>query len=416
MSYQGEYRSGGPYGDRRRYEGGSFRRRDYGGDDRTYARRRRRSRSRSRSPPRNRDGFVRRRLDISTSRERSRNRERRRRKQQAECIRRAGGFKKLADSEGREPVRLFWDGFQWVAKTGASSALLSDPILVNSTRKLRRLYFGNLPLHLGLTETNFQQIVYQEMKKRGFCNDPNENPVLCVWFAKDKGNYGFVEFASVEETERALTMDGMDCLGVAIKVSRPNDYCSATQQQNPAMTLMGQQSAQMLQMQAGVPVSQLPGGALAAALGVAPELSDLSTSKVLCLKKIVLPTDVEDAEEYNEILEDIREGCEQCGKTVNSLIVTPKLEGKDILLDVGDVYLEFETARNADTCLSVMSERKYFERPIQAIKVSNETFTNRIVPAAMAAMETLAASEQRTGGESTNGAEDAAMQVKLDEV
>eukprot|EP01057_Protomagalhaensia_wolfi_P002288 Protomagalhaensia_wolfi_Nauph_80__2287@NODE_2493_length_1076_cov_4_108004_g1953_i0_p1_GENE_NODE_2493_length_1076_cov_4_108004_g1953_i0NODE_2493_length_1076_cov_4_108004_g1953_i0_p1_ORF_typecomplete_len243_score48_01RRM_1/PF00076_22/0_00034RRM_1/PF00076_22/0_0033Limkainb1/PF11608_8/0_0092Limkainb1/PF11608_8/8RRM_5/PF13893_6/11RRM_5/PF13893_6/19HisKA/PF00512_25/0_28_NODE_2493_length_1076_cov_4_108004_g1953_i033761 len=223
------------------------------------------------------------------------------------------------------------------------------------------------------------------MKKRGFCNDPNENPVLCVWFAKDKGNYGFVEFASVEETERALTMDGMDCLGVAIKVSRPNDYCSATQQQNPAMTLMGQQSAQMLQMQAGVPMAtttQLPGGALAAALSVPPDLNDLSTAMVLCLKKIVLPTDVDDDDEYGEILEDIKEGCEQCGKTVNSLIVTPKLEGKDPLLEVGDVYLEFETPQSADTCLSLMTERKYFDRPIQAVKISDDLFINSILPAA----------------------------------
>lgn len=51
------------------------------------------------------------------------------------------------------------------------------------------------------------------MKNRGICNDPTQRtffhstchvdrlirlsysePVLCVWFAKDKGNYGFVEF------------------------------------------------------------------------------------------------------------------------------------------------------------------------------------------------------------------------------
>ena len=135
---------------------------------------------------------------ISSSRERSRENERRRRKMQAECIRRAGGFQKLADSEGKEPVRLFWDGFQWVAKTGHSTALQSDPALMNSTRKLRRLYFGNLPLHLGLTESLFQELVWIEMKNRGICNDPSQQPVLCVWFAKDKGNYGFVEFGIIK--------------------------------------------------------------------------------------------------------------------------------------------------------------------------------------------------------------------------
>lgn len=45
---------------------------------------------------------------------------------------------------------------------------------MNSTRKLRRLYFGNLPLHLGLTESLFQDMLWIEMKNRGLCNNANE--------------------------------------------------------------------------------------------------------------------------------------------------------------------------------------------------------------------------------------------------
>ncbi|KYK66840.1 splicing factor U2AF family SnRNP auxilary factor large subunit, RRM domain-containing protein, partial [Toxoplasma gondii TgCatPRC2] len=192
--------------------------------------------------------------DISTSHERSRSRERRRRRMQAECIRRAGGFQKLADSEGHEPIRLFWDGFQWVAKTGAASTQAgSDAATMNSTRKLRRLYFGNLPLHLGLTESTFQDVVWNEMKNRGFCSNPEANPVLYVWFAKDKGNYGFVEFATVEETERALTMDGMLCMGIPLKVSRPNDYSTTSSAQTQAMSVMGHQAAAMLIGQLAAP-------------------------------------------------------------------------------------------------------------------------------------------------------------------
>jgi hypothetical protein len=56
----------------------------------------------------------------------------------------------------------------------SQTALQSDPALMNSTRKLRRLYFGNLPLHLGLTESLFQELVWIEMKNRGICNDPTQ--------------------------------------------------------------------------------------------------------------------------------------------------------------------------------------------------------------------------------------------------
>lgn len=194
------------------------------------------TRSRSRSKGRHRDlekeeerERRRRRLNpnLSYSHERSRSRERKRRKLQAECIRKAGGFRRLADLEGHDTTNIFWDGFQWVAKTNQPPNFQLDAAVMNATRKLRRLYFGNLPFHMGLTENSFQEIVFEEMKKRKFCNDENINPVLYVWFAKDKGNYGFVEFATVEETERALTMDGMTCFGVTLKVSRPNDYSTA---------------------------------------------------------------------------------------------------------------------------------------------------------------------------------------------
>lgn len=37
--------------------------------------------------------------------------------------------------------------------------------------------------------------------------------------------YDFMCSASVEETNRALEhLDGMNCMGVSLKVSRPNDY------------------------------------------------------------------------------------------------------------------------------------------------------------------------------------------------
>lgn len=166
--------------------------------------------------------------NISLSRDKSRALERRRRKAQAECIKRAGGFQRLADSEGHETVRLLWDGFQWVAKTEPLPVISGDPSAANATRKLRRLYFGNLPLHLGLTEDGFKTIVTNEMKARGFCIDPNVDPVVYVWFSNDKGNYGFVEFNTIEETEKALTMDGMNCMGVQLRISRPNDYSTNT--------------------------------------------------------------------------------------------------------------------------------------------------------------------------------------------
>eukprot|EP00916_Digyalum_oweni_P020984 GHVL01034926.1.p1 GENE.GHVL01034926.1~~GHVL01034926.1.p1 ORF type:complete len:243 (-),score=41.82 GHVL01034926.1:41-769(-) len=175
----------------------------------------RRSRSHStRRRHRNRSSEKRKpRRSLSSDRDRddSRDRERRRRAAQMKCMR---------QGMPAQDRTLFWDGFQWVAKN--CNAVSFDQKL-NSTRKARRLYIGNIPIQMGVTETSFQNFIYQAMKERGFCVDPDKNPVVCAWFAKEK-NYGFVEFATVEETERAMLLDGTPCRGIPLKISRPNDY------------------------------------------------------------------------------------------------------------------------------------------------------------------------------------------------
>merc|ERR1711939_180083 len=161
---------------------------------------------------------------MGESAERSREREKRRRKQQQEHVnknRAPGAVPGVPAAPGGQ--RMFWDGFQWVPRAD-TNVNPNDP---NVSRKLRRLYLGNLPYHLGVTEDTFSKQLYDTMKERGMCNDPNQNPVLHVWFARDKGaNYGFCEIASIEETDRALQLDGMMVLGVPVSIKRPADAVS----------------------------------------------------------------------------------------------------------------------------------------------------------------------------------------------
>merc|ERR1719181_2242899 len=166
-----------------------------------------RERDRDRERGEKKDKKKKRRSASSESAERSREREKRRRKQQQQYVNKsrepAGGMPGagLADAGGQ---RMFWDGFQWVPRAD-TAVNPNDP---NVSRKMRRLYLGNLPYHLGVTEDTFSKQLYDTMKERGMCNDPNQNPVLHVWFARDKGaNYGFCEVASIEETDRALQLD-----------------------------------------------------------------------------------------------------------------------------------------------------------------------------------------------------------------
>ncbi|CRH01133.1 RNA-binding protein, putative [Plasmodium relictum] len=329
--------------------------------------------------------------NLSTSHERSRSRERKRRKLQAECIKRAGGFKKLADMEGHETTNVFWDGFQWVAKTNQSNLFHLDPAVMNSTRKLRRLYFGNLPLHLGLSENAFQEIVWNEMKKRKYCNDENINPVLYVWFAKDKGNYGFVEFATVEETERALTMDGMLCKGVALKVSRPNDYSTNTVKQNQNLLLqnINKQNNNLLNIMNSSnlnnPYCKPPPPPGAPPLSVLKETSESNvvdhsnlSTKYLRVLEIVSKESINE-EDYSVILEDIKDGFHSQGIIINAILITHKY-AQNTPFDIGDVIIEFENPASVDNSIINMSNRKYEGRVIKMEKCDEHTYNTYVKP------------------------------------
>lgn len=243
-----------------------------------------------------------------------------------------------------------------MAKTGSIASM--DPAEMNNTRKLRRLYFGNLPLHLGLNEHIFQDIVWKEMITRNMCNNPKENPILCVWFAQKKGTYGFVEFRTVEETERALNLDGMNCMGIQIKVSRPNDYSQVVIPQNQAIALLGQQSVNMLLSEQKSNIES-------------PNIN----SSIMRLVQVVTPSNIEDIYEYDEIFEDVKEGCEKFGKILSGRILKPgeteelnevqEIRNNNITLNTADVFLEFESSNILQYCLTSMLNRSYEGKPLK---------------------------------------------------
>merc|ERR1719230_1853131 len=177
---------------------------------------------------------------------------------------------------------MFWDGFQWVPRADTGTAA-ND---VNASRKNRRLYLGNLPYHLGVTEDSFSKQLYETMRDRGMCNDPNQNPVLHVWFARDKGaNYGFCEVGTMEETERALQLDGMLVLGVPVSIKRPNDAVS------PAGMI------------GGVPVGmQMPGQGGMLAL---PSAQVSATSPIIRIDEILKVEEKTADDDYNDVREDM---------------------------------------------------------------------------------------------------------------
>ncbi|EER19898.1 splicing factor u2af large subunit, putative [Perkinsus marinus ATCC 50983] len=254
---------------------------------------------------------------------------------------------------------MFWDGFQWIPKIGTQ-----DSAQHNATRKNRRLYVANLPIQLGLTEEFLGQQLFAALRERGCIASDGHSPVLHVWFAREKGgNYGFVEFATLEDTENALALDGLVVMGAPITIRRPSDYQDST-----------------------VPMlndSVVAAAAAAAANSAVGNLGGQATSRIVRFAQIVRVGPNTTKDEYTDVIEDMKGGCGDFGKLDAVYIASadvhdPSTQG--LVLAAGDVCLEYSDLGGAEACMNGMKGRKYDGQVVHMSSVDEETWQNLAKP------------------------------------
>ncbi|EOD16761.1 hypothetical protein EMIHUDRAFT_210280 [Emiliania huxleyi CCMP1516] len=103
-------------------------------------------------------------------------------------------------------------------ETAMMTALLQQQAAL--TRRARRLHIGNLPP--GLTLESMRELFNTTLSAAKLTLD--EAPCINDVHMSGDARFGFVEFRSVLECTNALVLDGMQLLGRALKVQRPNDY------------------------------------------------------------------------------------------------------------------------------------------------------------------------------------------------
>eukprot|EP00922_Rhytidocystis_sp_ex-Travisia-forbesii_P050200 GHVS01074652.1.p1 GENE.GHVS01074652.1~~GHVS01074652.1.p1 ORF type:complete len:273 (+),score=54.03 GHVS01074652.1:147-965(+) len=162
-------------------------------------------------------------IDSDEEYRRSRSRERKRRKTQYQTMQRN------RRGSTAEASQVFWDGFQWVKK---GEGLHEYDQEMNSTRRARRLHIGNLPVSRDAQEEEFRTHMWAAMLANQLCDGAAASPcpILHVWFARDRGgSFGFIEMASVGAAHAALTLDGFSWKGSSIRINRPTDWKSTSE-------------------------------------------------------------------------------------------------------------------------------------------------------------------------------------------
>lgn len=329
-------------------------------------------------------------VDFQEDHRRSRSRERARRRRQYETIQRycrPGGTQQVC-----------WDGFQWVRKADEREVMFDQTM--NATRRARRLHIGNLPLLLDATEEELKQFLWESMRRKTRQYLRGECPVLHVWISKERGsNYGFVEMASVEDAQVAISLNPLVWKGQQLRINRPTDWKKDSAEVNFAEISGAANVALLESVAAAVAVVETTGdsSALAKLLSTLPEtqrkvIADfLAKSPTGIAKQGHLPVEllqcqiqaellhgqasrvvritnpVPEAvtdEEMEETLSDVLEEVNKRKDVLAALIITKDLEQLLPAAEVGDIYVQFATGIQADICILSFAGRMYDGRPL----------------------------------------------------
>uniref|UniRef100_A0A915EHJ1 RRM domain-containing protein n=1 Tax=Ditylenchus dipsaci TaxID=166011 RepID=A0A915EHJ1_9BILA len=299
------------------------------------------------------------------SRERSRSRSKERQRKRSRERRRSrilghppSGYEHMQPKEYKE--------LQASGQIPRATIQSSVPVVGPSvTCQSRRLYVGNIPF--GCNEDAMLDFFNQQMHLCGLAQAQG-NPVLACQINLDK-NFAFIEFRSIDETTAGMAFDGINFMGQQLKIRRPRDYqpintnyealgrmpvsnIVVDNQVKELLSSFGQLKAfnlvvdQNTQLSKGYAFAEyldtsLTDQAIAGLNGMQldrrqhchlhqTQIAGIDLSKgagppteILCLMNMVTEDDLKEDEEYEDILEDIREECAKYGNVRSLEIPRP---------------------------------------------------------------------------------------------
>lgn len=192
-----------------------------------------------------------------------------------------------------------------------------------------KIFIGGLPNYLN--EDQVKELLMSFGQLRAF------NLVKDSATGLSKG-YAFCEYADVSITDQAIAgLNGMQLGDKKLIVQRASV------------------GAKNNQMNAQAPVQiQVPGLNLQTGAGPATE--------VLCLMNMVVPEELRDEEEYEDILEDIKEECNKYG-VVRSIEIPRPIDGVDVP-GCGKVFVEFNSVIDCQKAQQNLAGRKFANRVV----------------------------------------------------
>lgn len=216
------------------------------------------------------------------------------------------------------------------------------------TRTSRRVYVGNLPANIGLTETLLRDFFNSTLVAKGLAT---ELPVVSVAM-KPGSAFCFMELRAVQDFATAIVMLQGVTLGVNfLKIAKPSDFSEA-----PAHLTSFVVPLNMADINANAAASApSPSTAALAALPVASEEGE---SKVLLLQGLLTSEDVEMGDEYEDLQRDIEYECNKYA-AVEKMVVVLEPEIK--------VFVAFANRKESCKAVSILKKRAFNGKKLNPI-------------------------------------------------
>lgn len=101
-----------------------------------------------------------------------------------------------------------------------------------------------------------------------------------------------------------------------------------------------------------------------------------NATEVLCLMNMVTEAELIDDEEYEDIMEDVKEECNKLGQ-VKSLEIPRPRAGQDVT-GVGKIFVEFTNTEGSNKAMNALSGRKFATRVVLTSFYDPEMYHNRV--------------------------------------
>lgn len=248
----------------------------------------------------------------------------------------------------------------WQELTG--QALPSGAVVDAEQEKINReLFVGNTTPEM--TERMLTEFLGNAMEQVGLNIMPG-NPITAC---RVSGKFAFIELRTPQEAANALNLNNIPFMGAQLRVGRPSKWNGPPDNHGNWEDILAKYMSGELQIGNTVP------GQVAAAVASPGTTTNFTqpASRIVELQNMLSDEDLENPDEYNDIMEDTREECAQFGQLISVHIPRAGEPGAT------KIFLEYATNEDAGKAIAGLAGRTFDGRKVIATFVDEAKFARK---------------------------------------